>query len=437
LAFKFFRQSPEGEEVKPLGLTATQKRIAKLYFNDACCDHTHNTYKLASEIASPIIEDFLLAIYQAKLEGKELHSGMYQQTADKLMAGVMAQLSPGNFSYDEAQNALNQYIRRNIFAFSAAKNFSQQKALSLLLTDGTGKIKPFSQFKKDAASVVDQYNKQWLEAEYNNAIASAQMAVKWNDFVTSGTEYLEYSTAGDANVRDSHAALEGLTLPITSPQWQRIYPPNDWNCRCTVIPGVANKASNAEDAARKADSVAKGYFDNNVGLTGIVFKEGKNNAHPYFLDVKGNIDELHPVKNYNLKIPDAKYLKPMHQDSVADAVKWWQRSVADYGIGSNNLAFKDVLGNELKIEGSMFAQHNLARNLFDVLKQPDEVFCRMDGKNLQTVYVKYYKQAPVMLITENNKKEITATKLFKYSMKTSAEYKSKRKGVLLYKANRQ
>ena len=45
-----------------------------------------------------------------------------------------------------------------------------------------------------------------------------------------------YHTAGDEDVRISHQALQGVTLPKTDPFWQRFWPPNGWNCRCHAIP---------------------------------------------------------------------------------------------------------------------------------------------------------------------------------------------------------
>lgn len=36
-------------------------------------------------------------------------------------------------------------------------------------------------------------------------------------------------------MRPEHAALDRVTLPIDDPFWQEYYPPNGWNCRCTVV----------------------------------------------------------------------------------------------------------------------------------------------------------------------------------------------------------
>lgn len=46
----------------------------------------------------------------------------------------------------------------------------------------------------------------------------------------------KYVTAGDDRVRDSHIALDGVTLPKDDPWWQTNTPPNGWSCRCQVIP---------------------------------------------------------------------------------------------------------------------------------------------------------------------------------------------------------
>lgn len=45
-----------------------------------------------------------------------------------------------------------------------------------------------------------------------------------------------YATVGDARVRDTHAALEGTTLPKEDPFWNQFWPPNGYQCRCVAIP---------------------------------------------------------------------------------------------------------------------------------------------------------------------------------------------------------
>lgn len=68
------------------------------------------------------------------------------------------------------------------------------------------------------------------------------MAAKWEDFMQDGDRYnLQYRTQRDKRVRPAHAALDRVTLSITDPFWQDYFPPNGWNCRCTVVQVLKEK----------------------------------------------------------------------------------------------------------------------------------------------------------------------------------------------------
>ena len=47
--------------------------------------------------------------------------------------------------------------------------------------------------------------------------------------------YLLYRTMRDERVRISHAAWDGVALPVDDPWWHTHYPPNGWRCRCRAI----------------------------------------------------------------------------------------------------------------------------------------------------------------------------------------------------------
>ncbi len=44
----------------------------------------------------------------------------------------------------------------------------------------------------------------------------------------------QYHTVGDARVRPAHAAMHGFTARRDNPVWDTWWPPNGYNCRCTV-----------------------------------------------------------------------------------------------------------------------------------------------------------------------------------------------------------
>jgi len=98
------------------------------------------------------------------------------------------------------------------------------------------------------------------------------MAAKWEKFAEDGDRYnLQYRTANDDKVRPEHAALDRVTLPITDPFWESYYPPNGWNCRCTVVQVRKSKypetphdeAMSLGEQATGSDS--KGIFHFNAG----------------------------------------------------------------------------------------------------------------------------------------------------------------------------
>lgn len=98
------------------------------------------------------------------------------------------------------------------------------------------------------------------------------MAAKWEQFTEDGDRYnLQYRTAGDDKVRPEHAALNGVTRPMNDPFWETYYPPNGWNCRCTVVQVRKSKyplTPSDEAMARGEEALQndkKGIFRFNAG----------------------------------------------------------------------------------------------------------------------------------------------------------------------------
>ena len=143
-----------------------------------------------------------------------------------------------NSSFQQVQmsDAMRQRLQRSNYIFSGFKTFHELNEATHALIDENGNRKPFEQFLNDVQKIDQTYNRNYLRAEYNFVHASATMAAKWEEFQQDGDRYnLQYRTAHDDKVRPEHAALDRVTLPITDPFWEEYYPPNGWNCRCTVV----------------------------------------------------------------------------------------------------------------------------------------------------------------------------------------------------------
>lgn len=178
-----------------------------------------------------------------------------------------------SFQQVSMSEAMRQRLQRSDYIFSGIKTFHELNEAFPSLLDSNGNRKPFEQFLNDVQKIDQTYNQNYLRAEYNFVHASATMAAKWEEFQEDGDRYnLQYRTANDDRVRPEHAALDRVTLPMSDPFWAEYYPPNGWNCRCTVVQVRKSKypetphdeAMALGEAATGKDT--KGIFHFNPGI---------------------------------------------------------------------------------------------------------------------------------------------------------------------------
>lgn len=262
--------------------------MAFLYDCD-CEDCKTQKHNLA--IGNSKIKSLLNAVEKAF---KKLHAnGKYKpedlaKTRDyKELVNQTSEIFNVALSENEIPEAMLNYLKQDTFIFSALKTHAQLAEASKLLLTDDGKIKSFSAFSKDVQVVKENYNENYLEAEYQFAVSSAQSAGNW---ATISDAYdLQYRTAGDDRVRDSHNALRNITLPKDDPFWISYYPPNGWRCRCLAVqvrkgkyePTSSEKANKeGERATSQLDKNGKNkleIFRFNPGLQKVVFPP----SHPY------------------------------------------------------------------------------------------------------------------------------------------------------------
>ncbi|MCR4699749.1 MAG: minor capsid protein [Bacteroidaceae bacterium] len=177
------------------------------------------------------------------------------------------------FQQVKMSDTMRQRLQRSNYIFSGMKTFHELNEAFPALIDENGSRKPFEQFLNDVRKIDNTYNKNYLRAEYNFCQASADMAAKWEGFMQDGDRYnLQYRTQRDNKVRPEHAALDRVTLPMSDPFWQEYYPPNGWNCRCTVV--QVRKSKYPETPHEEAMSLGeeatgkdtKGIFHFNPGI---------------------------------------------------------------------------------------------------------------------------------------------------------------------------
>lgn len=163
---------------------------------------------------------------------------------------------------------MKQALDEDVFVFSALKTHAQLFEASRMLTDNEGGVKSFNAFSRDVERIKKGYNQQYLQAEYQFAQSSAQQAANWAAIEENDDRYnLQYRTAADDRVRDSHAILHNITLPPSDKFWNEYYPPNGWRCRCRAIEVLKDKYAPSESAY----AIEKGEK-----ATSLIGKDGKN-----------------------------------------------------------------------------------------------------------------------------------------------------------------
>jgi SPP1 gp7 family putative phage head morphogenesis protein len=194
-----------------------------------------------------------------------------KQTANHLAKGIMQGFKKPTYEHQDI-TMINKLLS-NTWQFAGFKTLAQGVELNKLLLDENGKVRPFASFKKEAEKVGTIFNQNWLQTEYQHAIAASSAASKWVDIEkqSKALPLLQYDTAGDNKVRPEHAALDGVTRPINDSFWSSYYPPNGWNCRCTVRQ-LADGTITEKDKIKYPDEKAvPPMFRYNVGKDGVAF----------------------------------------------------------------------------------------------------------------------------------------------------------------------
>lgn len=191
-------------------------------------------------------------------EGASLKVEILQDPEITDFIDTHAAILDSSFEETQMSDILRQRLKESDWMFSGMKTFHELNEAFPSLLDDQGKRKPFEQFLNDVRRIDETYNRNYLRAEYNFAQGSAEMAARWEDFGKDEDDYyLQYRTAGDNNVRPEHAALNGVTLPMSDKFWKTYYPPNGWNCRCTVVQVLKEryKATDPEEAMSRGAEV--------------------------------------------------------------------------------------------------------------------------------------------------------------------------------------
>lgn len=197
---------------------------------------TNDDYKKLSEYKNLThkFDKMMRALYGQR--GAQLDIDILASDEAQSFINAHAGILDSTFKQVKMTDKMRERLTRSNYIFSGIKTFHELNEAFPSLLDEDGNRKPFERFLNDVRKIDETYNANYLHAEYNFVQASAEMAAKWEQYSEDGDRYLlQYRTAHDDKVRPEHAALDRITLPMSDPFWESYYPPNGWNCRCTVV----------------------------------------------------------------------------------------------------------------------------------------------------------------------------------------------------------
>lgn len=182
-----------------------------------------------------------------------------------------------DISYNSPDLVRREVLRSSAWAFADAKAQAELVQIRKALAN----TETWNEFLGQVQEINEQYNRNWLRTEYNQAQLSSEAAANWMQYEMDkeAFPYLQYDTVGDDRVREKHADLDGLVRPIDDPIWDVIYPPNGWGCRCDVTQVDEDAQPTDQDEAYLLAELASTdpKFRTNVGKTLSVLPAD----HPY------------------------------------------------------------------------------------------------------------------------------------------------------------
>lgn len=372
--------------------------------------------------------------------GKEYRDGLFEGWGERRL----------QIAYDAPDHHALAAMEMNLFTFSQLREKASVLELNKLLVDKEGKrVRTFEEFKELAKPHLANMNSKWLETEYNFAVATGQGAARYKQFLAEAdtvTHILEYLTAGDNRVREKHRRNNGRKFSIYDPEALKIWPPNDWGCRCEFLQYIGDVSKETLTTGKEGQELL-GWTDKQRKVFGVnrgdveqVFLQNQYYVADTGLakDIQGMTFEQYGLKAWeDIKdaLPPVNLDRSITPDNVSELFKPVE--------GKDYMGFKDYLERAITLDKKVFDEHTqkaryttaeenrhqLFPKVAEVLNNPDEVYLHSYKQGTyQYRYVKMYEDTMI----------IVPVRLGKQNLEVSTWYqlkgleKAQRAGLLIH-----
>lgn len=146
---------------------------------------------------------------------------------------------------DAQFQTLNADMRLLAFRIAGVEEEALVRAVHGKINDALEGQGTLGEFLRDAPAIFDTFgvtrrSRHHLETMFRTNTLTALNAGKWEEAHDPDLQEFfplyRYSAILDDRVRPVHARMHGFTAPIDDPIWETWWPPNGFQCRCTVVP---------------------------------------------------------------------------------------------------------------------------------------------------------------------------------------------------------
>jgi len=355
---------------------------------------TNISLTLGAELSHHIIKEYK--------EGREDHR---QSAQNSYPSTLNPQLST-DFSWDLHDiQALNAF-RSEMFIVA---HIQSQDSLKMLKEEASEAIRQgltFNDFQKNIkleGFMPD--NPYYLRTNFNTAINNSHLAGQWAEFQKDKDifPYLRYLAVIDGRTRDEHIELHGIVRELNDPFWDTYYPPNGWNCRCSVEQLTKDEAESDMGRIKEPTKQPDKTFRKNTGKDRSIVGRWLDEKHPdrYARGFKNLLlQEWKQMRSAGdtPRFDDSFGLERMNKKELLDFMKSYlgDRIVNDsqgYPIHLSSDKFKKF--ERYDIEDVRRRTTNL-KTIDDTIQNPDEIWLDSNKKRIR--YFKKYDKNTLVLV---------------------------------------
>lgn len=233
--------------------------------------------------------------------------------------------------WDSPDFHLRESLKRNVWKFSAAKNYNDLVRLNNLLLDEEGKPRSWSNFKREAKAVIGD-SVRYLETEHRTITIASQMANKWQEIERDKAifPFVEFIVVRDKHTSEICFPLHGVVMSVDNPLLKEYFPPNHFNCRT----GIKRLRRGKETQNILLPNIPKD-FRNNSGVSGLIFTD--HNKYIY------NTSDT--SLNVGHKVYRSQLIKEAKRRLIGKEV--YRKEIGDTPITFGSKGIQDAINNPL------------------------------------------------------------------------------------------